>query len=325
MFPGTRCRQTKTLDFRYSVGKMSYPIKVVARRTGITEATLRAWERRYAGIKPERDEIGRRRYSAELTNRLALFAQLIDAGYRIGQIVDIGLEQLQEMAREESAAQTDTRLRTARSGPHAKAIAAVERLDYGSLYVHLETVTASLGRLEIADKVIFPMQHEVDELVKEGALKEIHRRFLAFSLRTLLSKLLVPTDGAGKRPNALLLSPLGDGQDIGLVTSAVHAYAAGWNPIVVGTRILPEEVVESGEEVDPKAYVLVVNSDLYDFDALDAAGRLRSLVPATIPVYFGGKMPAPMVKDLEASGLLYLRSMDDVRVNLQELAVERLR
>ncbi len=304
---------------------MSYPIKVVARRTGITEATLRAWERRYAGIKPERDEIGRRCYSAELTNRLSLFSQLISAGYRIGQIVDLTLEQLYGMAREEDAAQTNARLRSAKTGPDARAIAAIERLDYGLLYRHLETVTASLGRLEIADKIVFPLQHRVHELVKEGSLRQIHRQFLAFSLRTLLSKLLVPTDGAGKRPNALLLSPLGDGQDIGLVTSAVHAHAAGWNPIVVGTCILPEEVADVGEEVDPKAYVIVLNSDLYDFDAVDAAGRLRSLTADTIPVYFGGRMPEPMVEDLEGAGLLYLQSMDDVRESLQELAVERLR
>src|SRR4051812_44348073 len=31
-----------------------YPIRVVARRVGITEITLRAWERRYAAIEPAR-------------------------------------------------------------------------------------------------------------------------------------------------------------------------------------------------------------------------------------------------------------------------------
>jgi hypothetical protein len=54
----------------------TYPLGSVVRLTGLGEHTIRAWERRYAAVIPERTPGGTRRYSAADVARLRLLVSL---------------------------------------------------------------------------------------------------------------------------------------------------------------------------------------------------------------------------------------------------------
>ncbi|MCD2518168.1 MerR family transcriptional regulator [Massilia sp. G4R7] len=62
------------------------PITDVERLTGIRQATLRAWERRYGFPRPLRDSHGERVYPPDQVERLQAAQLLIRAGVRPGQI-----------------------------------------------------------------------------------------------------------------------------------------------------------------------------------------------------------------------------------------------
>ena len=62
-----------------------FPIRVVARLTGINPVTIRAWERRYGLITPERTPGGHRLYSRADVDRLRTATRLISQGMTIGQ------------------------------------------------------------------------------------------------------------------------------------------------------------------------------------------------------------------------------------------------
>ncbi|MES9930293.1 MAG: MerR family transcriptional regulator, partial [Candidatus Thiodiazotropha sp. 6PDIVS] len=63
-----------------------YPIRKVAELTGINPVTLRAWERRYGLIKPERTPKGHRLYTDEHIQLIRRIIGLIDKGISIGQV-----------------------------------------------------------------------------------------------------------------------------------------------------------------------------------------------------------------------------------------------
>ena len=63
-----------------------HPIRVVAQRTGLTPATLRAWERRYDVVSPGRSEGGQRLYSDRDVARLALLRELTAVGRSISMV-----------------------------------------------------------------------------------------------------------------------------------------------------------------------------------------------------------------------------------------------
>ena len=63
-----------------------YGIGTVARLTGLTDHTIRVWERRYGAVDPVRSDAGRRRYTAAHVERLGLLKRLVDLGESIGTI-----------------------------------------------------------------------------------------------------------------------------------------------------------------------------------------------------------------------------------------------
>ena len=73
-----------------------YGIGTVARLTGLTDHTIRVWERRYAAVEPERSGAGRRRYTAAHVERLGLLKRLVDLGESIGGIAGLEDEMLRE-------------------------------------------------------------------------------------------------------------------------------------------------------------------------------------------------------------------------------------
>src|SRR5512137_1274216 len=64
-----------------------YTIKTVVHVTGITPATLRAWERRYGVLAPGRSEGGYRLYSERDIATLQWLNHQVDAGVAISRAV----------------------------------------------------------------------------------------------------------------------------------------------------------------------------------------------------------------------------------------------
>ena len=65
------------------------PIREVARRTGINPVTLRAWERRYGLIVPQRTPKGHRLYGEAHVERIQAILGWINRGVAVGQIREL--------------------------------------------------------------------------------------------------------------------------------------------------------------------------------------------------------------------------------------------
>ncbi|MEM9598551.1 MAG: MerR family transcriptional regulator, partial [Acidobacteriota bacterium] len=66
-----------------------HPIRVVARRTGLTPALIRAWETRYRAIEPKRGDGRHRLYSDDDIARLMLLRKATEAGRRISHVAGL--------------------------------------------------------------------------------------------------------------------------------------------------------------------------------------------------------------------------------------------
>ena len=73
-----------------------YPIRAVAKITGISLDTLRAWERRYRAVVPQRSDRGRQYGTAEI-DRLLLLNQLVKRGHSIGSIASLPDSELRNL------------------------------------------------------------------------------------------------------------------------------------------------------------------------------------------------------------------------------------
>jgi len=66
-----------------------YPIREVSRLTGVNSVTLRAWERRYGLIRPQRTPKGHRLYAQDDITRIERILQWLNRGVSVSQVADL--------------------------------------------------------------------------------------------------------------------------------------------------------------------------------------------------------------------------------------------
>src|SRR5687767_3141050 len=86
-----------------SSSEPKYAIRIAARRSGLTAATVRAWERRYGAVRPARSGTERRLYSDADIERLLRLRELTDRGHAIGRIAQLTTDALGELLAAERA------------------------------------------------------------------------------------------------------------------------------------------------------------------------------------------------------------------------------
>lgn len=79
-----------------TVHEPAYGIGTVSRLTGIPVDTLRAWERRYQVVTPQRTAGNRRFYAREDVTRLQLIKQLVERGHAISSVAALAEPTLRE-------------------------------------------------------------------------------------------------------------------------------------------------------------------------------------------------------------------------------------
>src|SRR5690349_5939345 len=84
-------------DERIELSTPRFPIRVAARRAGISVAALRAWERRYRAVTPARTEGEQRLYSEVDVERIALLCRLTTAGHAISAIAGAPTDELRRL------------------------------------------------------------------------------------------------------------------------------------------------------------------------------------------------------------------------------------
>ena len=140
---------------------MGYRIKTVAELTGISRATLLAWERRYSIVEPSRQENGYREYSDNDLACLQSVKLLMDEGYKVSEAISL----IQE-------AQKTVQAQTRESAPSVR-IAAL----HDTLTQQMDVTQSYLGGLTVSRiapdlERFFALSHAepVDVLVARLAL-----------------------------------------------------------------------------------------------------------------------------------------------------------
>ena len=82
----TSAREDLGDDFKKALDEGWLPIREVARQTGVNAVTLRAWERRYGLIVPQRTPKGHRLFSAEHVQRILTILTWLNRGVAVSQV-----------------------------------------------------------------------------------------------------------------------------------------------------------------------------------------------------------------------------------------------
>lgn len=238
-----------------------HPIRIVARRTGTPETTLRAWERRYGAVRPERAETGRRLYSDADIDRLRLMRQAVDAGRQISTVAGMSNDDLARLVEEDRGFAETPGQAAGTNHSTAEIVAgclpAVAAMDAPALQARLNQAMLRLPAVSLIDDVIAPLLHRIGRQWEEGRLSPRHEHLASSVVRTILTQLQAAVQHAaagtiviGTPPNQL--------HDLGTQFVAALAISEGWNAVNLGADIPASDIVAAAHEVGADVVALSV-------------------------------------------------------------------
>ncbi len=218
----------------------------VSRRTDVAVPTLRAWERRYGLLTPERTEGGHRLYREADVTRVRGMQRLLDQGWSAGAAA-------REVLREPAPVTT---LRPVAGGGQAsndlidQLEAAIDRFDAPACEATLDDVLARFEVPRALEEVILPVLRHIGDGWQDDPRVISREHFATNALRPRLQRLLRAPRRPGQ-PGCLAAAPEGEEHDLGLLAAAIIAATAGWRVHYLGARMPTRAIERSVRELRP--------------------------------------------------------------------------
>lgn len=287
-----------------------HSIKVAARRTGLSPHVIRAWEKRYATVRPSRTDGNRRLYSSSELERLSLLKKATESGHSIGDIAGLTTEQLAALVAQESALAgrgTGGGLlaSAAPSGPTpgelvASAYRAVEAMAADQLEAVLDRASVALGQIRLLNEVIVPLVERIGDEWRRGNLKVAHEHIASAVIRTFLGQVARPIALHPAAPALLATTPAGQLHELGAVLVSAAAANHGWRVTYAGASLPAEEIASAAQHNRVSAVALSIVHPEDDPALPNELVRIRRLLAPGIAIIVGGRAVGAYRKTLEA-------------------------
>jgi DNA-binding transcriptional MerR regulator len=265
--------------------KPGHSIRVASRLSSVPIETLRVWERRYGFPRPARSGTGQRRlYSDEDIARLRWIASAIELGYRIGDVVQKPIAELERLVQAERR----------EAAPEARPATNVERLiellladDASAIDAELRAAAAVLGPRRFVVELAQPLAAEVGKRWESGELEVHHEHLMSECVETQLRQQLAAFQDVDGSPRVLLATLPDELHALGLAMVALYLAVSAAKPRLLGATTPPDQIAAAARALDTTAVGIAVASS-----ANRAAGRhvaeLIELLPRSLPLWIGG-------------------------------------
>lgn len=273
-----------------STPPVTFPIRAVAKMTGVSIDTLRAWERRYAAVTPKRDDRGRVYTDADV-RRVRLLHDAVERGHSIGRIAHLSDADLARVsAMPASIASIGDRPAAAHTPPAVEIRAIVEsltRFDAVSVETELARAAALLRAPELLESVLVPLMTDIGQRYYDGLSGIAHEHMLSACVRNVLGSLLRVHAKRGFAHTLVFGTLSGEAHEFGTLGAAVLAASGGIGTIYLGPDIPADDILKVTRSVRVDAVVLGVT-----IGSRKARDEVKSLVleldPA-VELWLGGR------------------------------------
>ena len=264
----------------------------LSRRTGVSVELLRAWEKRYGLLEPERSGGGFRLYSDADLERVRSMQRHLGEGLAAAEAAR------QALRRDAPFVPTNGGLLATDKRELARALAA---FDDAGAHAAFDRLLASLTLDTVLGEVVLPYLHELGDAWERGEASVAQEHFASALIRGRLLG-LARGWGRGSGPHALLACPSGELHDLGLIAFGLALRARGWRITYLGQDTPLAAVGQHGEALQPSCVVLALTRP----NALDGELEVLKRMAGTVPVWLAG--PGATEALAQRSGALLLEA-----------------
>ena len=231
-----------------------YSIKAITSLTGLTAETLRAWERRYDCITPQRNESGRRSYSQNDLEKLKLLVGLTQTGHAISKIASLNCEQLCHL-KNQSANQADN----SQANLFSQIIDALQHYRIERCEQLLKRALLAHEPLEYARDILLPALHQVGQLWHEEKITIAQEHMFSSCVKRIVLTLVNTLHQPSKsNPSMLFATPSGEPHEFGILLGSLIAASQQYNCYYVGADLPAFDIIDACEHLKPDIIVIGV-------------------------------------------------------------------
>jgi DNA-binding transcriptional MerR regulator len=290
---------------------LKYPIRTVTEQTGVHPVTLRAWERRYGLIKPERTPKGHRLYSQADIDAIRRITQLLEQGIAISQVRPL-LERGMPLPEEQPPVQE----RDVWQEYREQMLATVERFNETELE-RLYNDALSLYPMGLVHiHLIIPVLRQLGERWKDRPAGIAEEHFFTTYLRNKLGSRILHLNQHNNGPVLLMACLPGEYHEVGMLMFTMALLDKGYRALVLGANVPLEQIPEVLKQHPCAGAVLSASARI-------SGNQLNEEIPALvagieIPIFVGGGASERHRQAIEEAGAVFASS--DMAYALSEIA-----
>jgi DNA-binding transcriptional MerR regulator/methylmalonyl-CoA mutase cobalamin-binding subunit len=264
----------------------------LSKRSGVSPALLRAWERRYELLRPQRSPGGLRLYTPEDLERVRAMQRHLSEGVAAAEAAALASRAIVD-GHADAPPLVPASMRE-------ELRAALDSFDEPAAQAVIDRLLATLTLDNLLGDVVMPYLAELGDRWERGEASIAQEHFASAVIRGRLLG-LARGWGRGVGPLALLACLPAEHHDLGLIAFGLALRARGWRIAYLGQDTPVETLAEAAADLRPS---LVVLSGVSAERVPAVAAALETLA-ARYRVVLGGA--AADGRQLEAAGITPLR------------------
>lgn len=273
-------------------------MSTVCEQTGFNQSLLRAWERRYGLLEPDRTAGGHRLYTEKDLQVLDRIKSLLDEGRSIGEIACIGRDGL--LTESESAwnafGSFATESQPGINGTDAidaerveKLVRAAQRIDDEGVEDELDRAFVTFNAAMAVDRVLMPALTRIGELWVSNEASVAAEHLLTLRIQARMMGLLRVANPTHSRAGTAICACMpGEDHEIGALYCALTVARCGRRVTYLGARLPFEALIEAANQLHPELVCLSVSTPgVFERERLSLLETARQL-PSDTQLIVGG-------------------------------------
>jgi DNA-binding transcriptional MerR regulator/methylmalonyl-CoA mutase cobalamin-binding subunit len=309
-----------------NINTPQHPIQVVSRRTGLTSDVIRAWERRYQVIEPQRASNGRRLYTDLDVEKLTLLKRATHAGRRIGDITHLTTEELYALVEtDDKAAAQALNIPTERPSTGSvmehfeECLDAVTALEAGELKKSLNHAANTLGVPFLLEDLLRPLIAHIRDECRRGNMHLAQERMATSLVRSYMCMLAAPETTNDSDYKIIVTTPVQQSYDLISLRMAVAANSYGWKAIYLGTEIPSDEIANTSKQTNARAVALGIARPSDDPHLPNALRQLHEQLDKGCTLLVCGAAVSGYTEVIEEINAVVVQTMGELRLELDRL------
>jgi MerR family transcriptional regulator, light-induced transcriptional regulator len=302
-----------------------YPIQAVSRATGLSMHVIRAWEKRYKAIEPDRTDTNRRLYSEEDINKLKLLNDAIHQGHSISSVANLSPDELKKILHREKTRENNFETIPASaekinvSNIISECIETIKNYDAKKFEALLLNASAKFTQPVLLEDLIIPLIYKVGDLWHDGEIRVANEHLATSVIHSFLYKLLESYSVGTSAPLIVSATPRGQEHDLGALIVGVVAASSGWRVVYLGANLPTEEIASAATQLYAKAVALSLVYPKDDPHLSSELKKLHQLLNSEVTLIVGGRAANGYLDVLDEISAIVVKDSRQLRAELEAI------